>query len=292
MVQQLEEKRRVEMKKFMLISAGILIVSFLVMLVFSNRGLFGAFLFLVMMDIVAIALVYQSMKKKYGLAYKEICLKEMLSKEFDDLRVDFEHGFSEDQIREGHLVTLYDRFYSDDYISAKLNGIPFECSDIHVQDVVRSGKTTTVVTRFQGFYLKVPLKKVFRSWIVVREKEFLDNGNPRGWFSDMPELERFSMEDEQFNQKFSVYASNGAEAFYLLTPRFLEEIKHIEACYEGRCLFGFLNGNLHVAIDSRKDHFDISLFEKADEIKLNEHHQQIQMIKGIIECVRKECEEA
>lgn len=281
-----------EMKKFLLISAGILIVSFLLVLVFSRGELFGAFFILMVIDIVAILIIYQSIKKKYVLAYKEICLKDMLAQEFDDLRVHFEHGFTEDQIREGHLVALYDRFYSDDYISGKLNGISFECSDIHVQDVVRSGKTTTVVTRFQGFYVKVPLKKAFRSWIVVREREFLDNGNPRGWFSDMPELDRLSMEDEQFNQKFSVYASDGAEAFYLLTPRFLEEIKRVEACYEGRCLFGFLNGTLHVAIDSRKDHFDISLFEKADEIKLNEHDQQIQMIKGIIECVRKECEEA
>ncbi len=280
------------MKKFMLISAVILLVTFFITAAFSYRQMLSTMFILGFIDLIVIMLVYQSVKKKYVLAYKELCLKEMLSNEFDDLRVNFEQGFTEDQIREGHLVALYDRFYSDDYISAKLNGIPFECSDIHIQDEVRSGKTTTVVTRFQGFYLKVPLKKAFRSWIVVREREFLANGNPRGWFSDMPELEKLNMEDEQFNQKFSVYASDGAEAFYLLTPRFLEEIKRVEACYEGRCLFGFLHGNLHVAIDSREDHFDISLFEKADEMKLNEHRQQIQMIKGIIECVKKECEEA
>ena len=156
--------------------------------------------------------------------------------------------------------------------------------------VVRSGKHTHVVTRFQGLYLKVNLMKEFTGWTVVREKEFLDNGNPRPFWSEMPEIEKVSVESEEFNQKFSIYTSNGEEAFYLLTPHFMEKLFEIERRYEGRCLFGFVCGQLHIAIDSRKDHFVLNLFEKVNEYRIAEHQAEIDTIKGIIELVAKECE--
>ena len=290
MNQKIEMIRKKEINRFLMVSAVSIIATLLFFAVFARYEIMMFFMFGIFADVLIVSLMHQSAKKKYLQAYKELYLKEILAKEFDELKVDFEHGFSEEDIREGHLVALYDRFYSDDYLSGKFNGIPFECSDIHIQDVVRSGKSTTVVTRFQGLYLKVPLRKSFSGWLVVREREFLDNGNPRGWLSDMPHLERIEMEDESFNQKFSIYASDGTEAFYLLTPRFLEEMKRIELKFEGRCMFGFWNGVLHMAIDSRTDHFDISLFERADELKLSQHKQEIEMIKGMLECVRRECE--
>ncbi len=290
MNQKIEMIREEEIKKFLIASAVCIGVTLLFFVLFSSYEMMMFFMVGIFADVLVISLMHQSAKKKYMQAYKELVLKEVLAKEFDELKADFEHGFSEDEIREGHLLTLYDRFYSDDYLSGKYHGVPFECSDVHIQDVVKSGKSTTVVTRFQGWYLKVPLRKSFHGWLVVREREFLDNGNPRGWLSDMPHLEKIEMEDESFNQKFSIYASDGTEAFYLLTPRFLDQMKQIEIKTEGRCMFGFWNGVLHMAVDSRTDHFDISLFERADEVKLNQHKQEIEMMKGVLECVRRECE--
>ena len=290
MFEKLETIRQEEIRKFLRVSAVAVLIVFLAIVCLSRYEVMMTFMLGVIAVAVVTSLMYENAKKKYTSAYKELYLKEMLSKEFDELIVNFEEGFTEDEIRDGHLIQLYDRFHSDDYISGKFNGITFECSDVHIEDVVRSGKTTTVVTRFQGLYLKVPLKKSFQGWLVVREREFLDNGNPRGWLSDMPHLERIEMEDELFNQKFSVYGSDGTEAFYLLSPRFMEELKQIEGCYEGRCMFGFLNGHFHAAIDSRTDHFDIRLFEKVNEHMLNQHLSEIKMIQGILECVHKECE--
>lgn len=241
-------------------------------------------------SVVIIAIIADRAKKKFLNLYKQTFLKTVLEQTFENVRTNFEEGFSEDEIRAGHLLTLYDRFYSDDYIAGTYNGTAFECSDVKIEDVVRSGKTTTVVTRFQGLYLKVNLKKRFSGWTVVREREFLDNGNPRSFWSEMPELERVNVESEEFNQKFSIYTSDGTEAFYLLTPPFMEKMMTLEKCYEGRCYFGFLNGQLHVAIDSREDHFDAGLFEPVDEYKISKHQEEMNMIKGIVELVSRECE--
>lgn len=290
MFQELESIRKSELKKFGIAALILIGITLFIAMFLMFEGTFPVLMVSFVIDVIVLSVMYSKAKVRYLLAYKNQFLKEVLAKEFEDLKVDFEHGFTEEQIRSWQLVALYDRFYSDDYISGRYHEIPFEFSDVHVQDVVRSGKTTTVVTRFQGLYLRVPMKKDFQGWMVVREKEFLDNGNPRGWFSELPELERFHVEDESFNQKFSVYGSDGTEVFYLLTPRFLEEIKRLEQKYEGRCLFGFLDGFLHVAVDSRTEHFNAGLIDGVDEMKLKEHQQEIEMIKGIIELVEKECE--
>lgn len=289
MSEQIEQVRQKGVKQFLIALIGALLVLFLLLMIPSTDRMpvlmFGGF-----GGLAVVLVVLGNAEKKYHLAYKDIFLRSLLENEFDDVTLNFEEGFSKEEIASGHLVRLYDRFYSDDYIAGKYKDVAFECSDIKVEDVVRSGKHTHVVTRFQGLYLKVNLKKEFTGWTVVREKEFLDNGNPRPFWSEMPEIEKVSVESEEFNQKFSIYTSNGEEAFYLLTPHFMEKLFEIERRYEGRCLFGFVCGQLHIAIDSRKDHFVLNLFEKVNKYRIAEHQAEIDTIKGIIELVAKECE--
>lgn len=45
--------------------------------------------------------------------------------------------------------------------------------------------------------------KSFGHYLLVREKEFLSNGKPGGWFSGL-KTERIAMESEEFNEKFEV----------------------------------------------------------------------------------------
>lgn len=290
MAEQLEQIRKEGMKK-MLIAGAFIVLIFILILIFSaSYGVGTVFVIGLCVSVIVLSCIYGSVKKKYVAAYKELYLRDMLEQEFEEVTVDFENGFSEEQIAKGHLLTLHERFYSNDYVSAKLYGIPFECSDVHIQDVVRSGKHTSVVTRFQGLYMMVPLKKKFTSWLVVREKEFLDNGNPREWLSDMPELEKIEVEDERFNELYSIYASDGTEAFYLLTPAFIEKLIDFEKRFEGRCYFGFWNQKMHIAIDDRKEHFELSLMSSVDEHVLYHHRTEVLMIKEIIELIQKECE--
>ena len=291
MSEQIEKIRQKGVKQ-VLTTLGIVLLIMALILLIPSRDRMPMLMIGGFCGVIAVVLVLGIAERKYRLAYKETFLKCSLEKEFEDITVNFEEGFSKEEIAEGHLVHLYENFYSDDYISGKYKGIAFECSDIKVEDVIRNGKQTQTVTCFQGLYLKVNLKKKIHGWTVVREREFLGDGNPRSLWSDMPRLERVRVESDLFNQKFSIYTSDGQEAFYLLTPHFMEKLMELERRYEGKCLFGFLNGQLHVAIDSRENHFEIGLFEEVSEAKIAEHQVEIDMIKGIVELVAKECETA
>ena len=289
MSEQIEKIRQKGVKQ-VLVTFGIVMLIMFVALLIPSRDRMPMLIIGGFGGLIAIVLVLGSAEKKYRLAYKETFLRSTIENEFEDVKVNFEEGFSEEEIAEGHLVHLYENFYSDDYISGRYKDIVFECSDIKVEDVIRNGKHTQTVTCFQGLYLKVNLKKRVHGWTVVREREFLGDGNPRPFWSEMPHLERVRVESEAFNQKFSIYTSDGQEAFYLLTPHFMEKLLELERRYDGKCMFGFLNGQLHVAIDSREDHFVIGLFDAVDKAKIAEHQAEIDMIKGIVELVAKECE--
>ena len=49
--------------------------------------------------------------------------------------------------------------------------------------------------------------KSFGHYLLVREKEFLSNGKPGGWFSGL-KTERIAMESEEFNEKRSMLRMN------------------------------------------------------------------------------------
>ena len=133
MFEQLEQIRKQEVKKI-LTALGIAIVLVGFLLAVSRYGKFQILMFVFFASVVVIALLIGSSTKKYTSAYKQKFMSTVLEKEFEDVKMNFDQGFSADEIRDGHLVTLYDRFYSDDYISGKYNNIFFECSDIKVQD--------------------------------------------------------------------------------------------------------------------------------------------------------------
>lgn len=61
------------------------------------------------------------------------------------------------------------------------------------------------------------------------------------------------MESEAFNEKFEVYAEDEHEAFYLLTPSFMEKLEQAEHELDGRMYYGFFGHEFHVAVDNRQN---------------------------------------
>lgn len=179
------------------------------------------------------------------------------------------------------MVDCHDCFYSDDLISGSLLGKYFIRSDVKIQDVRRSGKTTTVVTTFEGPWIVIDFDKRFKHYTVVKEKEFLDNGKPGGWYSGK-KVDKIELEDMRFNRKFVVFSEDGQEAFYLLTPPVMEKIMELEQRTEGRLYLGFIEGKLHIALDNNQNAFEPSLFEPVNDEALERNKAEIDWIKELV----------
>ena len=73
------------------------------------------------------------------------------------------------------------------------------------------------------------------------------------------------MEDIEFNKDFSVFTDLEHDAFYILTPHFMEKIKNIYKKLDCGLMFCFIDSKLHIAIDNYKDAFEYDVFKKINE---------------------------
>ena len=129
--------------------------------------------------------------------------------------------------------------------------------------------------------------KSFYSSTKVAEKEFLDSGNP-GWFSGFEKLETESIE---FNELFGVYTTNEHDAFYLLTPHFMEKIIELERKFEGRLTVGFINSQIHVLIYNNENALEPPVMNPITEGDARSIEYQANVIKEICEILNLKKEE-
>ncbi len=201
---------------------------------------------------------------KYTLMYKEAVIRRALQKKFDMLIFDPEGGFSRQMIAGTEMISMGNRFHSDDYISAEYNGVHFERSDVRIQQVTSNGKTTTVVTLFEGPWMIFDFGKPFRCDLQVTERRFGSNRRHTGLFGFGARMQKLETESEAFNERFNVYAESPHEAFYLLTPQVQERLLSLAARTDGGLMLCFLGGRLHVAVNTGKNAFEPKLIRAPD----------------------------
>lgn len=281
---ELEQKRKQLLKKSLYwLMAWIPVILGVVL----NTGVFGFFVLLFGIALYYIV-CYQYYVKQYALLYKKTVLLTELEAVFEQVKVDFEEGFSEEEIERTCLVETYNRFHSDDYIEGVYKNCHFRRSDVRIQNVQSTGKSTTVVTMFEGPWMIFEFPKQFSRYTIIKEKEFLSNGKPGGWFSRYSDAEKVKFEDARFNERFVVYTTDGQEAFYLLTPHFMERLMEVEASVEGRFYFGFVENCFHVAIDNQKNAFEPSLMREVNEFDIQSVRKEVKMIAEMIDLLKLE----
>lgn len=154
-----------------------------------------------------------------------------------------------------------------------------------MQNVQSTGKTTTVVTYFHGSWNTFTFNKNVSTFIVIKEKEFLNNSRPGGIFSNAPKTSKVLFEDIEFNEKFVVYAQNEHDAFYVLSPQFIEKIKKLESEHDGRLIIGIIDNKIHILLDNRQNILEPSIIDdisEADYVKIeNEMKTVIEVMKSL-----------
>lgn len=205
---------------------------------------------------------------------KQKFLYELLQNNFDNVTYNPARGITKSEVLDSELLKNSDRFHSNDLIEATYNGIDFVMSDIHLQEVRHRDKRTEVVTIFRGPFMKFTFNKNFRGKLQVRERGFVT------WFSNYSKIKMESME---FNKKFATYSTEDHTAFYILTPHLMEELLELERERRGDFYFSFINGEMFIALDNRRDNFELPTFGKVDETIGQKFEHEFQIIKDIID---------
>lgn len=275
-VDELEVLRK-KARNIEIVCFGIALVIAIVSVIYMKSP--ASFFMPLILGVVVSGLVTIKPLREFNLAFKNTFVKKSLEEVFTNLVYEPENGISQDIINSTGMMNMGDRYSSNDYISGKYKNINVEQGDVHIQEEhTDSEGDTSYVTIFKGRWMVFDFNKYFKANVQVCSKRFTNSR--RALFK----YTRVKMEDQDFNNKFRIYAENEHDAFYILTPSLMEKIKNLTSNIQGRVLLCFVNNKLHVGIQNNKDSFEHSIFTKIDEEKvLNIISSDIKLITNFVD---------
>ena len=272
MERQMIEKKK-KMYELVTVIAGILFaISLVLLLVLQDPIAMIGFFIPVPMFIIS-----QLQFKKLSVNFKEYLIKPEIAKLVEQANYIPKEGLSKEFVYGSGVLKKEDRFHSEDYLEGMIKNRRFVSSDVHLQDVRSNGKTTTVVTVSQGRFFEIEFEKKFEHDVYIFPN-FLHR------FSLGRGLELIDVESIIFNKKFDVFSKDQQSAFYLLKPRFIEKLIEFHNSYK-RVFYGFKDNKVYIAIDTRKDAFDLKMFKAIDEHFFKEIKLEIKLIEDLIDLI-------
>ena len=246
--------------------------------------------FILVPGLIVSTLLMNKPRQRYRAAFKQAYVRRALQSVFTNLYYDPERGISYETIAATRMMNMGDRFHSEDYISGRYKDIPFEQSDVHIEEEQQStdseGHThTEYVTIFRGRWMIFDFNKEFRANVQIAQKGFRTAKRKRFFGKKETLFKKVELESETFNKEFQVYAQNEHDAFYIITPAFMERIEGLAAQNKGKMMFCFVGQRLHIAIHDNKDSFEPgSVFKAIDEEKATRKiREEIEVITQFID---------
>ena len=273
-----------DMRSKTILGAVLLIFGVILFVTFTISQSVPLLLFGILLIVIGI-LIEISIRNKYKATYKKLFVEGPLNENFQYVVYDWKAGFTKEAVRSFGLTAIGNRFRSEDYIRAVFDGVPFEMSDVTVQDVRSTGRSTYTVTYFKGRMLVFDFPDKAVSSVQVFTDNFKYRGRPFGNLKP----QKVEMEGVNFNRKFDVMAFSPHDAFYLLTPQFMEKLDYLASNYTsigihflGNKVFVGFNEPYNNAFDSKSMMNKISYPEEIAKTQ-----KEINDIKFIISMLRE-----
>lgn len=223
----------------------------------------------VLMFAVPVGTIYASgrmskINKEYQMIYKNAFVVSILNKTFSDVQVNWECGFTRQNVEQMGLLKLGNRFDSEDLIHGAYEGVSFDQADVTIKNVTGSGKNRHTTTYFKGRVFVFDLQKSDIRSVGIRSKNFQYYGNLNGFHH-----ENVKLESEAFNREFKVMAAYPVDAFYVLTPQTMECVTDLYR-RAGNVALRYLGNKLYVALTKRYD----VLTKMLDVVKGYQAHEK------------------
>ena len=216
-------------------------------------------------------------REEYQKLYKQIFAEEPLRANFDNVYYAWKNGFSEPTVRSFQLCAMGNRFKSEDYLRASYRGVNFEMSDVTVEYHTSNGKSSHTTTYFRGRMFAFDFPEMLSSSTRIYSERFKYPGPQNTRKENKVELESV-----QFNKDFNVYSSSPHEAFYLLTPQYMEYLDSLLRTYPEIAIH-FVGNKLYLAINEpNKD-----VFDKTDWMKEASYPEEMEKVQRDIDEIKR-----
>ena len=170
----------------------------------------------------------QNARKEMPGLYKDAFVREPLQNNFENVIYEPNQGFTEENVKNFGLCQTANCFWSEDYIRAMYQGVNFEVAEVRVVDVDHSSDSNRSVTYFEGRMMVFNFPNTLVSSVTAFSKKFKHRALSRREEKET----QVELESVQFNDTFDVYSLVQQDAFYLITPHFMERLQLLAAKYD------------------------------------------------------------
>ena len=265
----LEEQRK-ELARLTLIIITISIITPLILLV-KIGGIFGpAIIFAILIGFALFFILsaitgHSKRFDEYKTNFKSIFVEEPFRAVFHEVIYDKDQGFPKELIKETGMMMLGNRYFTNDYVMGHYKEVKFERADVKIQQHTSTGKQSHTTTYFNGRWMIFEFNKNFHFDLQIISNGFYYSQKNQSIFTDSNERRhKLELEDVNFNEQFSVFAQDDHEAYYILTPAFMEVIKDLSHSLDAPFMLGFAGNQLHVAINTKRDAMEPSILTGID----------------------------
>lgn len=257
----------------------LLLILFITLIIVINKRITFVFIiFIIFIEIIfgiAMIIIIKNIIngkdiKKFNKEYKNIYVLNFLKQNFENIIYKPEEGISKKEIKKYNTLNLGDKFTSNDYICGTYKNVKFEQSDIHIQEKYEEedkdgNKIITWETIFEGRYMIFDFNKNFKSNVQVISNDFIKRSLPR-----IKNNKKVKLEDIEFNKMFKIYSEIEHDAFYILTPHFMEKIKKLYKELDAPIKLTFMENKLHVAVNNGDDSFEYNVLNPINEEEIEQ----------------------
>lgn len=257
----------------------LLLILFITLIIVINKRITFVFIiFIIFIEIIfgiAMMIIIKNIIngkdiKKFNKEYKNIYVLNFLKQNFENIIYKPEEGISKKEIKKYNTLNLGDKFTSNDYICGTYKNVKFEQSDIHIQEKYEEedkdgNKIITWETTFEGRYMIFDFNKNFKSNVQVISNDFIKRSLPH-----IKNNKKVKLEDIEFNKMFKIYSEIEHDAFYILTPHFMEKIKKLYKELDAPIKLTFMENKLHVAVNNGEDSFEYNVLNPINEEEIGQ----------------------
>jgi len=288
---KLEQKRPAKLKRFYLITGAAVLAGLATALVLLNMtSLKPQILILVGMAVLGIGyLAYRPLAR----LQQEAKVRTMTSLcRFLGLTYHLKPvGVSLTRLGELDLIPPYHEQKLEDQITGDAKGVDFNLFEAKLIRKSRNSKgRTRRTTVFHGLLCHFDFHKDFTGTTIISR----DHSKFGNFFAKFGKIgERIKLEDPEFERLFEVYGTDQVESRYLLTPLFMERIRHLgERVGHDNLQLAFDRGRLLLAIKKNENSFEggSAFSDLTDLTRIRKSIEDLTLIYDVVDRLRLELE--
>lgn len=213
-------------------------------------------IFSLVVSLIVVSFATKKPRERYERAYKEYFVCTSLKTIFKNVEYEPSMGISPDVLRNTGMMYTGDRYLSNDFVKGEYKDVEFSQADVFIEEEHKdSDGDSTYVTVFRGRWMTFEFPKKFAFKLEVVQRGFCGAIVPRSSKTGK-RIKRIETESITFNKLFNVYAEDGFEMFYILTPDIIERIEELASNPKSRVILCFVDNKLHVGLHNNTDAFE------------------------------------